>query len=131
MRSEGSAREKVLETSDFFGGEGSGSEIGESQMTMASQSIQQQAWMWSACRVFFLPRKRHLRTVAFFSHRIQHEEERRYGCHSEPLFSGRGFSCVGHTCAVIKTSLCKRVETQTCDVGDSNTQHVERRWFFV
>ena len=62
----------------------------------------------------------------FFSHRIQHEERRRKRCHFGPLFSAKGFYCVGYTCAVIRTSLCKRVETQTCDVGERSTKHTLR-----
>ena len=32
------------------------------------------------------------------------------------------FFCVGDTCAAIKTSLCKGVETQTCDVGERKVE---------
>ena len=109
----------------FFGGEGSGPEIGEIENDDGESgdpaAIADVAP--GACRVFFLPRKRHLRTVVV---------------RSPPVFctgvsldfcSPEGFFGVGYRCVVIKTSLCKRVETPTCDVVERSTQHVERRWF--
>ena len=45
------------------------------------------------------------------------------------FFLRKSVFCVGFTCAVIKTSFSKRVETQTSDVGERSTRRIERRWF--
>ena len=72
-----------------------------------------------ACRVFFLPKKRHLRTVVVHSppalclSAIEYNTKsggRVVGVSFGPLFSARGgnwfFLASVDTCAVIKTSFC-------------------------
>ena len=65
VKGEGSAREKVLDTSIFWAEKEVDPRSEKWKMMMASQAIQQQARMWHARRVssVFLPRKRHLRTL--------------------------------------------------------------------
>ena len=119
MRSEDSAREKVLEKS-FFCGEGRGPEIGDmdsddgvSGDPAASADVARQARV--KCFVQPSNAARRVETVwmSFWPF----------------LLRKRFFFCVGFTCAVIKTSFSKRVETQTSDVGETNTRRIERRWF--
>ena len=78
---------------------------------------------------FFFPRKRHVRTVvvrsppAFFFTESSTKSGGGMGFFLDPS-SPEEFFCVGYTHAVIKTSLCKRVEIQKCDVGERSTEHV-------
>ena len=137
VRSEGSAREKVLEKSIFWAEKGVDPRSEKWKMMMASQAIQQQARMWHARRV----------SIVFFFRgsvtcgRQLYAVLQRFSAIESSTNSGDGtgvildpcspqefFFGVGYTCTV-KASLCKRVKTQTCDVGERSTQHVGGRWF--
>ena len=128
MRSEGSARRKCW---TFFWVEGAvkgaDTRSEEWKMMMASPATQQQARMWHARRVSSVFLQRHLRTLAVFHVFSAVEPSTKsgdgVGVILDACFPQEVFFCVAYTCAVIKTSLCKRVETQTCDVEEGSTQH--------
>ena len=87
--------------------------------------------MPGACRVFFSSENASLAdgscvqsSSVFSAIQSSTNSGEGMGVISDPCSPQEFFFCVGCTCAVIKTSLCERVETHTC--ADGKKEHPTR-----